>query len=70
VGKRFDAVWVRPPHDTALDVALRHANGPGDALAKVFALATPRDVARVWVDGRDITRRAEQPRPVPADAVR
>jgi guanine deaminase len=56
-GKRFDAVWIRPPDDTTLEVALRHADGPGDALAKLFALATPRDVARVWVDGREIGRR-------------
>lgn len=56
VGKRFDAVWLRPPDGTALDVALRHAHGPGDALAKLFALATPRDVGRVWVDGREVTR--------------
>jgi guanine deaminase len=51
VGKRFDAVWVRPRHATTFDVALRHCAGPDDALAKVFALATPADVARVWVDG-------------------
>ena len=35
---------------TTFDVALRHAGGPDEALAKVFALATPADVARVWVD--------------------
>ena len=51
VGKRFDAVWVRPRRGTTFDVALRHAAGPDEALAKVFALATPGDVARVWVDG-------------------
>jgi guanine deaminase len=55
-GRRFDAVWVRPPHGTALDVALRHAHGPADALGKLFALATSHDVARVWVDGREVTR--------------
>ena len=52
VGKRFDAVWVRPRRGTTFDVVLRHAAGPDEALAKVFALATPGDVARVWVDGQ------------------
>jgi len=33
---------------------LRHATGPHDALAKVFALAGPADVARVWVGGDSI----------------
>lgn len=61
VGKRFDAVWIRPPDGTVLDAALRHADGPDDALGKLFALATPRDVARVWVDGREITRPHRQP---------
>jgi len=51
VGKRFDAVWLRPTPGTTLDVALRHAEDPGAALAKAFALATPHDVAGVWVDG-------------------
>jgi len=50
VGKRFDAVWVRPRRGSTFEVALRHAGGPEEALAKVFALATPADVARVWVD--------------------
>jgi guanine deaminase len=52
VRKRFDAVWVRPRRGSTFDVALRHAAGPDEALAKVFALATPADVARVWVDGQ------------------
>jgi guanine deaminase len=51
VGKRFDAVWLRPRRGSTFEVALRHAGGPDDALAKVFALAAPADVARVWVDG-------------------
>jgi guanine deaminase len=59
VGMRFDAVWVCPPAGTTLDVALRHAHSAGDALAKLFALGTSQDVARVWVDGREVTR----PRP-------
>jgi guanine deaminase len=51
VGKRFDAVWLDPPPGTPLAVGLRYADGPSDALAKVFALATPHDVRGVWVDG-------------------
>jgi guanine deaminase len=51
VGRRFDAVWVRPPADGTLEVCLRHAACPEDALAKVFALAGPADVAGVWVAG-------------------
>ncbi|RZU53899.1 guanine deaminase [Krasilnikovia cinnamomea] len=51
VGRRFDAIWVRPGAGTPLDIGLRHADGAEDALAKVFTLATPHDVARVWIDG-------------------
>jgi guanine deaminase len=50
-GRRFDAVWLRPPDGSTLDVALRHAAGAEDALAKTFALGSPADVAGVWVDG-------------------
>jgi guanine deaminase len=55
VGKRFDAIWLHPRPGTTLDVALRHAAGPDDALAKVFALGTPADVAGVWVDGEALS---------------
>lgn len=51
VGKQFDAVWLRPDAGRTLDVVLRHATDAYDALAKVFTLATPADVARVWVGG-------------------
>ena len=54
VGKRFDALWLRPRPATTLDVALRNANGVDDALAKAFALACPADVERVWVEGEEI----------------
>ncbi len=54
VGKRFDAQWLRPAPDSTLDVALRNATGAEDALAKSFALATPADVAGVWVDGAQV----------------
>ncbi|MDE9364693.1 guanine deaminase [Luteipulveratus sp. YIM 133132] len=51
VGKQLDAVWVRPAGGTPLDVGLRHAASAEDALAKVFALGTPADIAGVWVGG-------------------
>jgi guanine deaminase len=51
VGMEFDALWLRPPAGTTLDVALRHATSPEDALAKAFALAGPADVAGTWVGG-------------------
>jgi guanine deaminase len=51
---RFDAVWVRPDPGTPLDVGLRHSDDAEAAVAKVFALATPHDVARVWVNGDTI----------------
>lgn len=50
-GKRFDAAWVRPPAGTPLDIGLRHAADAGSAVARLFALATPHDVAAVWIDG-------------------
>ncbi|SCX44896.1 guanine deaminase [Klenkia marina] len=54
VGMRFDAVWVRPQPGCTLDVALRTAADPDAALAKVFALAGPPDLAGVWIDGQRI----------------
>jgi guanine deaminase len=51
VGREFDAVWVRPPVRSTLDSALTHAQGPDDALAKVFALGGVADTAGVWVGG-------------------
>jgi guanine deaminase len=56
VGKQFDAIWVAPPAGTVLDIGLRHAASPEDALAKTFALATPYDVARVWIAGAQVKR--------------
>jgi len=57
VGRRFDAVWLRPLPDSTLDIVLRHAPDASDALAKVFALATPADVAGVWVEGKSVSPR-------------
>ena len=51
VGKDFDAVWLRPAQGSTFAVNLRHARDTTDALARVFALATPADVAGVWVRG-------------------
>ena len=57
VGKRFDAVWLRPHAGTCLDVALRNATGAEDAVAKAFALASPGDIDGVWVDGELLSSR-------------
>jgi guanine deaminase len=51
VGKEFDAVWLRPVPGSPLAVNLRHARDTTDALARMFALATPADVADVWIRG-------------------
>ena len=70
-----DAICVRPPVGTALDIGLRHAGSPEEALGKVFALAGDADVADVWVGGdqvasggfvRPVTRPAPAGRRTPA----
>jgi guanine deaminase len=50
-GKAYDALWLRPSTGTPLDILLRFAASPDDALAKAFAHATSADVAQVWVGG-------------------
>jgi guanine deaminase len=50
-GKEFDAVWVRPAEGSTFAVNLAHAADSTDALARTFALATPADVAAVWLRG-------------------
>jgi guanine deaminase len=60
-GKRFDAVLLRPLPGTPLDVGLRHAPGPDEALARVFTLATTADVASVWIDGAEVVATGAQP---------
>jgi guanine deaminase len=55
VGKEFDAMWLRPEPDCTLAVALTHATSYDDALAKVFALAGPGDIAGTWVAGERLT---------------
>lgn len=54
VGKEFDAICLRPPSGTALDIGLRHAGSAEEALGKVFALASDADVADVWIAGEQI----------------
>jgi guanine deaminase len=54
VGKQFDAVWVRPPEGSTLDVGIRHAGDAEHALAKVFAMASAGDVAGVWIAGAQV----------------
>jgi guanine deaminase len=66
VGRRFDAVWLRPGAGTTLAVGLRHAVDAEDALAKAFALGSTADVAGVWVDGERVTA---APRTEPAALV-
>ncbi|WP_432791027.1 guanine deaminase [Brevibacterium sp. K11IcPPYGO002] len=53
-GKRFDAVLIRPAEGQPLDVGIRHAADDGDALATIFAMGTPADIAGVWVDGTSL----------------
>jgi guanine deaminase len=50
-GKQFDALWLRPPAGSPLDVGLRCADGPEQALARAFAHGVSSDVAGVWIDG-------------------
>ena len=51
VGKDFVAVWLRPGAGSTLAVNLKHASDTTDALARVFSLVTPADVAGVWIRG-------------------
>jgi guanine deaminase len=51
VGKEFDAVWLRPAAGSTLAVNLNHARDTTDALARIFSLGTPADVAEVWIRG-------------------
>ncbi len=53
-GKEFDAVWLRPQPGSPYAVNLAHAADSTDALARTFALATPADVAGVWVRGAQV----------------
>jgi guanine deaminase len=57
VGKRFDALWLRPARGSPLDAGIRHADGPEQALARAMALGVSCDVAEVWVDGARVKYR-------------
>jgi guanine deaminase len=54
VGRPFDAVWLSPDPGDPLDIGLRHADSPEGALAKLFSLGTPADIAGVWVAGTPV----------------
>jgi guanine deaminase len=56
VGKDFDAVWLHPAKASTLAVNLKHAHDTTDALGRIFALATPADVADVWIRGERARR--------------
>ena len=58
-------MWLRPADGSPLAVNLAHAVSPTDALARVFALATPADVAGVWIRGAQAPVPAA-PGPAPA----
>jgi guanine deaminase len=58
VGKDFDAVWLRPRAGSTLAVNVDHARDAADLLARVFALATPADVAGVWLRGQQLDPRS------------
>jgi len=60
VGRSFDAVWVRPTPGSLLARVLPHAGDAADALGRLVTLATPADVAGVWVAGRRVV---PEPRP-------
>src|SRR5699024_3629897 len=51
VGKRFDAVYISATTRQSLEVRQDHAADDEDALAMIFALGTPFDINRVWIDG-------------------
>jgi guanine deaminase len=59
VGKDFDAVWLCPAPGTTLAANLAHASDPADALARMFALSTPADLAGVWMRGDRVLDRDE-----------
>ncbi len=52
VGKDFDAVLLRPDAGTDLANNLPYACDATDALARIFAIATARDVKQVWLHGK------------------
>lgn len=57
VGKQFDAVWVKPGAGATLATNLASALDSSDATARLFALATPADIAGVWIAGERLIER-------------
>ena len=51
IGKSADFVYLRPPAGSVLDIAVRHARQPGDALQSLFTLAGPETIREVRVAG-------------------
>ena len=62
VGRQFDAILVRPRLGDPLDVCLRHAASPVEALGKIFALGSLSDLAGVWVGGDQVSGALRLPR--------
>jgi guanine deaminase len=58
-GKSADYVLVRPPPGGTLDVVLRRADSPEDALGAVFTLAKKESVAEVRLAGEPVYTRAD-----------
>jgi guanine deaminase len=58
-GRSADYVLVRPPPDGTLDLVLRHANSPEEALGAVFTLAREESVAEVRLAGEPVYTRAD-----------
>ena len=58
-GKSADYVLVRPPPGGTLDVVLRRADSPEDALGAVFTLAREESVAEVRLAGEPVYTRAD-----------
>ena len=59
-GKAADFVYLRPPDDSVLASAVRHAGSPQQALSSLFTMAGAESVREVRVAG-DVVYRAEQP---------
>jgi guanine deaminase len=55
IGSEFDAGWLSPVEGSTLDCGLRNADSADQALAKVFALGTDADVAKVWIGGVQVS---------------
>ncbi len=50
-GKAFDAVYIRPPEHSPLEIVMQHAESIERKLAGLFTLGNSSDVVQVWVGG-------------------